>query len=75
MLEFEYYYKTLQLDMHWHMKNPFLHIQQTKQVKLKVHFNFLNNFNVLINISILGQRKIEFSISFSKLLCKYNTRV
>lgn len=38
IFEFEYFYKNSQVDMHWHMKNPFLHIQHSKQVILLFYF-------------------------------------
>lgn len=38
ILEFEYLYKNSQIDMHWHMKNPLLHIKYSKQVIFLFYF-------------------------------------
>ncbi|KAL5237924.1 hypothetical protein ACI65C_005334 [Semiaphis heraclei] len=33
ILEFEYLYKYSQVDMHWHIRNPLLHVKYSKQAK------------------------------------------
>ncbi|XP_015368349.1 PREDICTED: uncharacterized protein LOC107164873, partial [Diuraphis noxia] len=83
ILEFEYLYKYSQEDMHWHMRNPQLHVKHSKQAKEELNSTSISQnsyesiihvynekLNEEINRSLsLEQEKMHWENEY-KLLCK-----
>ncbi|XP_025207293.1 uncharacterized protein LOC112603087 [Melanaphis sacchari] len=83
LLEFEYLYKFSQIDMHWHMRNPLLHIKYSKQAKEELNSPLIsqNSYKSIIQVYneklneemnrslSLEQEKIHWENEY-KLLCK-----
>ncbi|CAI6359702.1 unnamed protein product [Macrosiphum euphorbiae] len=83
ILEFEYLYKYSQVDMHWHMRNPLLHVKHSKQAKEELNSasisqnsykSIIHVYNEKLNEEMnrslsLEQEKIHWENEY-KLLCK-----
>ncbi|KAF0736578.1 TTKRSYEDQ domain-containing protein, partial [Aphis craccivora] len=83
LFEFEYLYKFSQMDMHWHMRNPLLHVKYSKQAKEELNSpsisqnsykSIIQVYNEKLNEEMnrslsLEQEKIHWENEY-KLLCK-----